>query len=110
MRLLVTGAGGMLGHRVCTRAAELGHEVVGRTRAELDVTDLEACLAVVDEATPEAIVNCAAWTDVDGAESQLEAAMAVNATGAGNVARAAAAISARIVHVSTDYVFNGDND
>jgi dTDP-4-dehydrorhamnose reductase len=110
MRLLVTGAGGMLGHRVCSRAAALGHEVVACGRAELDVTDAGACLSAVEDAEPEAIVNCAAWTDVDGAESHVEAAMAVNAGGAGNVARAAAATGARIVQVSTDYVFNGAKD
>jgi dTDP-4-dehydrorhamnose reductase len=110
MRLLVTGAGGMLGHRVCARATALGHDVAAVPRAELDVTDADACLRAVEDAVPEAIVNCAAWTDVDGAESDLEAAMAINATGAGNVARAAAAAGARIVHVSTDYVFNGVHD
>jgi dTDP-4-dehydrorhamnose reductase len=108
VRVLVTGAGGMLGHRVRSRAIDLGHEVVGFTRAELDVTDADAVRAAVEDAAPEAIVNCAAWTDVDAAESDREGAMAVNATGAGNVARAAAAVDARIVHVSTDYVFGGE--
>jgi dTDP-4-dehydrorhamnose reductase len=107
MRLVVTGAGGMLGHRVCIRASELGHDVADLTRIDLDVTNADACLRVVEETEPEAIVNCAAWTDVDGAESDRDGAMAVNATGAGNVACAAAAVGARIVHVSTDYVFNG---
>jgi dTDP-4-dehydrorhamnose reductase len=110
VKLLVTGSGGMLGHRVCTRAAALGHEVTGRTRAALDVTDADAVLRLVEDVEPEAVVNCAAWTDVDGAEADLEGALAVNATGAGNVARAAAAANARVVHVSTDYVFNGDKD
>lgn len=108
MRVLVTGSGGMLGHRVCSRARELGHDVAGLARADLDVTDLDACLHAVEEHLPEAIVNCAAYTDVDGAESDRDGAMAVNATGAGNVARAAATNGARIVHVSTDYVFSGD--
>jgi dTDP-4-dehydrorhamnose reductase len=110
MRLLVTGSGGMLGHRVCSRARELGHDVTGATRADLDVTDLDGCLRAVEEHLPEAIVNCAAYTDVDGAESDRDGAMAVNATGAGNVARAAATNGARVVHVSTDYVFSGVKD
>lgn len=110
MRLLVTGAGGMLGHRVCARAAELGHDVTGAARDLLDVTDADACARVVEESAPEAIINCAAWTDVDGAEAHRDAAMAVNAHGAGNVARAAAAIDAKVVHVSTDYVFGGRKD
>jgi dTDP-4-dehydrorhamnose reductase len=97
----------MLGHRVCERASALGHDVAGCGRADLDITDAAACLRVVEDVGPDAIVNCAAWTDVDGAESNFDGAMAANGTGAGNVARAAAEVDARIVHVSTDYVFNG---
>ncbi|UGS39043.1 dTDP-4-dehydrorhamnose reductase [Capillimicrobium parvum] len=108
MKLLITGAGGMLGHRVCERATALGHDVAACKRADLDITDPDDCLRVVEDFGPEAIVNCAAWTDVDGAESDLDGAMAANGTGAGNIARAAADVGARIVHVSTDYVFNGD--
>ena len=107
MRLAVTGAAGMLGHRVCARAQQLGHDVACLTRAEVDITDGDACLRAIEELAPEAIVNCAAYTAVDDAESARDAAMAVNATGAGNVARAAAAAGARVVHVSTDYVFDG---
>jgi dTDP-4-dehydrorhamnose reductase len=110
VRLLVTGAGGMLGHRVCARAAALGHDVIGLTRAELDVTDGDACERAFEELAPDAVINCAAWTDVDGAESERDGARAVNALGAGNVARAVAAIDARVVHVSTDYVFAGAKD
>ncbi len=110
MRVAVTGAGGMLGHRVCARARELGHDVTGLTRADLDITDADACLRAADDLEPEAIVNCAAYTRVDDAESDRETAMAVNATGAGNLARAAAVSGARIVQVSTDYVFSGDKD
>jgi dTDP-4-dehydrorhamnose reductase len=110
MRLLVTGSGGMLGHRVCRRAVELGHDVAGLKRADLDITDPDACLRAVEEHQPEAVINCAAYTKVDDAESDRDAAMAVNATGAGNVARAAATNGARVVQVSTDYVFNGRHD
>jgi dTDP-4-dehydrorhamnose reductase len=108
MRLLVTGAGGMLGRDVMRAARERGHDVAGFAHDELDVTDARAVAAAVDAARPGAVVNCAAWTDVDGAESDPDGARAVNADGAGNVARAAAAAGARIVHVSTDYVFDGD--
>ena len=107
MRLFVTGAAGMLGRAVCAAGARLGHDVVALGRAELDVTDQVACDRALEAARPQAVVNCAAWTDVDGAESARDAAAAVNATGAGNVARAAAEVSARVVHVSTDYVFDG---
>jgi dTDP-4-dehydrorhamnose reductase len=107
MRLLVTGAGGMLGRRVGSRAATLGHEVVAATRLDLDVTNPAACERIVEETDPEAVINCAAWTDVDGAETERDGAMAVNAHGAGNVARACGGSGAKVVHVSTDYVFDG---
>jgi dTDP-4-dehydrorhamnose reductase len=107
MRLLVTGGAGMLGQAVAAAATRLGHDVVALSRAELDVTDADHVRRVVAAAEPRAVVNCAAWTDVDGAETAEAAATAVNGEGAGNVARAAAESGARIVHVSTDYVFDG---
>jgi dTDP-4-dehydrorhamnose reductase len=107
MRLLVTGAAGMLGQAVGSAATRLGHDVISLSRAELDITDSEHVRRVLAAAEPHAIVNCAAWTDVDGAETAEAAATAINADGAGNVARAAAETGARLVHVSTDYVFDG---
>jgi dTDP-4-dehydrorhamnose reductase len=107
VRLLVTGAAGMLGHRVVTDARARGHEVVGIDLAEADLTDaLEARTAVADVA-PDAVVHCAAWTDVDGAESREELALRVNRDASHNIAAAAAEIGARVVAVSTDYVFDG---
>ncbi|HEU4978580.1 MAG TPA: sugar nucleotide-binding protein, partial [Solirubrobacteraceae bacterium] len=103
MRLLVTGAGGMLGQAVAAVAARLGHDVVALDSSALDVTDAAAVREVLTGSQPRAIVNCAAWTDVDGAEEHEEQALAVNGTGAGELARAADAAGARIVHVSTDY-------
>jgi len=108
MRVLVTGAGGMLGHDVVAAAERAGHDVVGLGRAELDVADATAARAAVAAARPDAVINCAAWTDVDGAEADEAAACAINGTGAGNVAAAAGAAGAFVVHVSTDYVFSGD--
>jgi dTDP-4-dehydrorhamnose reductase len=107
MRVLVTGAAGMLGVDVVAAATERGHECVGLARSELDVSDAAAVEAVFARLRPEAIINCAAWTDVEGAERLEPAALAVNGTGAGNLARAAAAGAARLVQVSTDYVFDG---
>jgi len=107
MKLLVTGAGGMLGRAVVDAATRLGHDVQAVTRAELDITDAEETRRALASARPKAVINCAAYTDVDGAESDWQNAEAVNARGAGNVAAAAAEIGARIVHVSTDYVFDG---
>jgi dTDP-4-dehydrorhamnose reductase len=108
MRLLVTGAAGMLGRDVASAAVAAGHDLTALARAELDITDLAAVEAAVREARPDAVLNCAAWTDVDGAEKRTEEAFVVNGPGAGIVARAAARAGAWIVHVSTDYVFAGD--
>ena len=107
MKLLVTGAGGMLGRAVVDAAQRLGHGVIACTRADLDVTDAEATRQTIVAARPQAVVNCAAYTDVDGAESDWQGAEAVNALGAGHVAAAAAEVGALVVHVSTDYVFDG---
>ncbi|HKH17290.1 MAG TPA: dTDP-4-dehydrorhamnose reductase [Solirubrobacteraceae bacterium] len=107
MRVVVTGAAGMLGHDVSAAAARAGHDVISLSRRELDIRDAAAVAATVDTARPNAVVNCAAWTDVDGAESAERAATAVNGAGAGNVAAATAAAGAFLVHVSSDYVFDG---
>ena len=107
MRLLVTGAAGMLGHDVTRAGERAGHELVLVDLPELDITDAAAVGAFLAAEQVDAIVNCAAWTDVDGAEEHSEQAYAVNATGAGNLARAAARVEIPLVHVSTDYVFDG---
>ncbi len=97
----------MLGRDVMLAAGNAGHDVVGFGRAELDVTDVSALEKKFDLERPDVVINCAAWTDVDGAEDAEEAAMAVNRDGAGNVAAAAAARGASVVYVSSDYVFDG---
>ena len=107
MRLVVTGAGGMLGRDVVRVACGAGHDVTALARTQLDITDADATTEAVVQAAPDVVMNCAAWTDVDAAEAQEAAALAVNGTGAGNVAGAAALAGAAIVHVSTDYVFDG---
>ena len=111
MRLLVTGAAGMLGHDVHRAAERAGHQVELFDLPEIDITDADAVGRLLESLAGsgplEAIINCAAWTDVDGAESNPDAARAVNADGAGNLARAAAALDVPLLHVSTDYVFDG---
>jgi dTDP-4-dehydrorhamnose reductase len=106
MRLLVTGAAGMLGTDVVAAAA--GHDVIALARADLDITDQAAVDAAVRTHEPDAIINCAAWTDVDGAETAEEAATRINGHGPRHLAVAAASRDIRLVHVSTDYVFPGD--
>ncbi len=107
MKLLVTGAAGMLGRDLMLAAGNAGHDVVGFGRAELDISDAETVKRKIDLERPDVVINSAAWTDVDGAETAEEQAFAVNGTGAGNVAAAAAAVGASVVYVSTDYVFDG---
>ncbi len=107
MKLLVTGAAGMLGRDLMLAAGNAGHDVVGFGRAELDIADADAVRRKVDLERPDVLINSAAWTDVDGAEEAEEAAFAVNGAGAGNVAAAAAEVGASVVQVSTDYVFDG---
>jgi len=107
MRILVTGAGGQLGGDVVRVARRAGHDVTGCDHQQLDITDADALAHAVGVGRPDAVVNCAAYTDVDGAEADLDAAMEVNAVAAGRVAAAAHSVSALVVHVSTDYVFDG---
>jgi dTDP-4-dehydrorhamnose reductase len=107
VKILVTGAGGMLGRDVVRAAEFVNHEVVGLARQELEITDRQAVERKLLEERPDAVVNCAAYTDVDGAEDDLDSAMDVNAEGAANIAAAAAEIGARVLFPSSDYVFDG---
>ncbi|HEV7943045.1 MAG TPA: dTDP-4-dehydrorhamnose reductase [Solirubrobacteraceae bacterium] len=106
-RIMIAGACGMLGRDVVGAAERAGHVPVALGRRELDVTDADAVERAVAQQQPDAVVNCAAWTDVDGAESHPRQAAAVNAAGAGNLAQAAAKAGVPLLHVSTDYVFDG---
>jgi dTDP-4-dehydrorhamnose reductase len=107
VKLLVTGAAGMLGRDVVLAAGNAGHDVVGFGHSELDVADGAAVGAKFELERPDVAINCAAWTDVDGAEEHEEEATRINGTGAGNVAAAAASVGASVVQVSSDYVFDG---
>jgi dTDP-4-dehydrorhamnose reductase len=107
MRLLITGSAGMLGRAVTAAATAVGHDVIALARSDLDITDAAHVARVVAAAEPGAVINCAGWTDVDGAETREAEALRVNGDGAGHVARAAAEAGARVVHISTDYVFDG---
>ena len=93
----------MLGRDVVAAAESAGHDVIALARADLDITDADAVRAAIADASPDAVINCAAWTDVDGAEADEEAATRINGDGAGNLAAAAPFL----VHVSSDYVFDG---
>lgn len=108
-RVLVTGADGMLGSEVVA-AFDGTCDVMGVDVADFDVTDRRATADAIASIGPSAVVNCAAYTDVDAAEANRERAFAVNAAGAGAVARAAAEAGAFVLQVSTDYVFDGTLD
>ena len=110
MRVLVTGGAGMLARDVADAAAVSGHEVIAPARAELDILDAGALRAAVERKNPDVVINCAAYTRVDDAESEPKRAHAVNEKGAANVAAAAAAAGAAVVYPSSDYVFDGRAD
>jgi dTDP-4-dehydrorhamnose reductase len=97
----------MLGQDVLAAAARAGHEPLALTHQQLDITDAGAVAGALASARAGALVNCAAWTDVDGAETHRERAFAVNAEAAGVLARAAGEAGMPMVHVSSDYVFDG---
>jgi dTDP-4-dehydrorhamnose reductase len=107
-RIVITGAGGQLGRRLAAEAARLGHDVLALNSSQWDITDASAGEAIVERG--DVVVNCAAYTAVDAAEADPDGAHAVNAVGAGNVARTCALAGARLIHVSTDYVFSGRFD
>lgn len=105
-RVLVLGSEGMLGTKVIARRPT-GVEILGADREQLDIRDPSAVSAYVEEHRPGTIVNCAAYTNVDGCEEEVELSHAVNGAGAGHLADAARATGARLLHISTDYVFDG---
>jgi len=108
MKVVVTGAGGQVGRELVDALDP--HEVLACTHGDLDVGDRDAVLAVITDAHPDAIVHCASWTDVDGCESDSDRAFRDNALANRNVMEAARRVGAYVVALSTDYVFDGDND
>ena len=122
MKILITGASGQLGTEIqrqlknggsalgCVPERLKNATVIATDVAELDITDRDATIAFVRRHQPDTIISCAAFTNVDGCETNPEAAFKVNAIGASNLAQAAERINARLIHVSTDYVFRGEGD
>jgi len=106
--VLVTGAGGMLGTDVCTEVERRGHALVAfPRRSALELTDLVAVRAAIAQHQPDRVINCAAWTDVEGAERTPDAAWRDNTLASWNLAAACAETGAWLVQVSTDFVFDG---
>lgn len=107
MKILITGANGMVARAAAEHCRSIGDEVIALSRSEMDIADIRSVRAAVLELRPDAIVNCAAYTNVDGAESEPQAAYAANVLGVENLALAACEADARFVTISTDYVFDG---
>jgi dTDP-4-dehydrorhamnose reductase len=107
VKVLVFGAGGMLGQDLLRAARLANHRVIGLARSDADITDAAGVERAVESEAPDAVVNCAAFTNVDGAEEQSAEARRVNADGARNVALAAAKVGASVLYPSSDYVFDG---
>jgi dTDP-4-dehydrorhamnose reductase len=107
LKVIVTGASGLVGRAVVSHVATEGETVLGFDHAGLDISDGAAIENTLVSEHPDVVVNCAAWTDVDGCESNREHALAANAQGPELLARACRKIDALFIHISTDYVFDG---
>ncbi len=110
MKVLITGAGGFVGRAVVQHWTGEGDQLLGLDHAALDIADDDAVNATIDRERPEVLVNCAAWTDVDGCELDPERAQAVNARGPELLALACRRVGALFITISTDYVFDGEKD
>ncbi|HUS41360.1 MAG TPA: dTDP-4-dehydrorhamnose reductase [Ilumatobacteraceae bacterium] len=110
MRLLVTGAAGQLGVDVVAHARSVGDDVIGVAKADLDITDVDAVRELLEAQRPDAVINAAAYTAVDACETNESLAFAVNADAVGHLSASCEVVGAHLVHVSTDYVFDGTLD
>lgn len=106
MKILITGANGQLG-RSLRETAPASHQIVALDRAQLDIADADAVTAAMRNAAPDVVINAAAYTAVDKAETERDQAFAINAVGPEHLARAAKENGARLIHISTDFVFDG---
>ena len=107
MKILIAGAGGLVGQALTEHCINKGDEVFAYAREDLDITDTATVLGKVTKDIPHYVINCAAWTDVDGCESDRERSHSVNALGPANLAAASQAVNAGFITISTDYVFDG---
>lgn len=107
-KILVTGANGQLGREISNLYEKKGMEVIRTDVAELDITNIEDTVNMITEVKPYAIVNCAAYTNVNGCEKEVDLAYKINAIGPRNLSIAATKAGAKLVHISTDYVFEGN--
>lgn len=109
MKILITGAKGMVAQAAIDHCRSIGDEVFALTRQQLDIADRDSVFKIFEQTRPEAVINCAAYTDVDGAETNVEKCYAANAVGVENLALAAKKIDCAFATISTDFVFDGKN-
>lgn len=109
MKVLVTGANGQLGRDVVLLLEKEGHSVLACDRDQMDITNQAQCNDVISSYYPEVVIHCAAYTAVDAAETDIDGAYKVNAVGTRNVTVAAEKAGAKLIYISTDYVFDGDS-
>jgi dTDP-4-dehydrorhamnose reductase len=109
-QILLTGVGGQVGYELNRLAAERGCALIGLTRQQLDIGDAEAVERIVTQLQPALVINAAAYTAVDKAEQEVEAAMRANRQGPANLATACQTHHIPLIHLSTDYVFDGNKD
>lgn len=107
MKVFVTGSKGQLGYDVVNELEKRGHTAIGVDIEELDITDAEAVDKMITEATPDAVIHCAAWTAVDAAEDNEEKCRQVNAYGTENIAKICKKLDCKMMYISTDYIFDG---
>src|SRR5438067_5495057 len=110
MKLLVLGAAGQIGHELCRLRWPADYRIAGFDRADIDIADRQAVADAVQRERPDIVINAAAYTAVDRAEREAEAAFAVNATGPALLAAACKAAAIPLIHISTDYVFDGSKE
>lgn len=110
MKFLITGAGGMLAEDIRRALTAEGEEIVTLSQLELDITDRDSVLRAIEQHRPEVVVNAAAFTNVDNCETEEAMATAVNGTAVGHLSEGANRVGALLVHISTDFVFNGTSD
>jgi dTDP-4-dehydrorhamnose reductase len=107
VRVLITGSAGQLGTDLVASAKQSGLDVIATSHADLDITQRDLVSQKIADSSPDAIIHAAAWTAVDACESDTKRAMAINSDGTANVVGAARQIGARVIYISTDYVFDG---
>jgi dTDP-4-dehydrorhamnose reductase len=109
MKILVTGASGQLAQCLADLQPETGHDLIFFSKSDLDISDLTSVVRVISQIKPELVINCAAYTAVDKAETEVEIATAVNTIGPKNLGAVCEQFAIPIIHISTDYVFNGES-